>query len=56
MMLAPAFLIQVNANLNIVFDDEDEVMNHPMAAPFLASGTQLLEGAIGDRADILKKV
>jgi len=56
MMLAPAFLIQVNANVNIEFDDMDEVINHPMAGPFLASGTQLMEGAIGDRADILKKI
>ena len=56
MMLAPAFLVQVQGNLNFEFDDIDEVLEHPLAAPFLASFSQLAEGAIGDKNDHLKPI
>jgi hypothetical protein len=54
MMIAPAFLVQVNGSLDFHFDDFDEILEHPLAAPFLASFSQLAEGAIGDKNDHLK--
>jgi hypothetical protein len=54
MMLAPLFMIQVDANVNIQFDDFDEVKEHPMAGPFLASFSQLAEGALGDKEEMMK--
>jgi hypothetical protein len=44
MIAAPLTMLQLNANLNIQFDDFEEIENHPMAAPFLASFDQLFEG------------
>lgn len=45
MIAAPLTMLQLNANLNIQFDDFEEIEEHPMAAPFLANFGQLFEGA-----------
>ena len=55
-MMAPFFMMQLQANLEIEFEDIDEVLQHPMAGPFLKSGSTLIEGMIGDREQYLKKL
>jgi len=37
MLIAPAFIFGINANMNIEFDDFEEVAEHPMAAPAMAT-------------------
>ena len=47
MIFAPLTMMQLNANVNIQFDDFDEVENHPMAQPLLMTFDQLFEGQMG---------
>ena len=51
MMIAPAFIFGINANMNIEFDDFEEVAEHPMAAPAMATFEQLFEGLLEDSPD-----
>jgi len=44
MMAAPAFIFGINANMDIDFDDFEEIAEHPMAAPAMATFEQLFEG------------
>ena len=44
-MGAPAMLFQLNGNVQLDFDDFEEIEEHPMAAPILATFEQLFEGA-----------
>lgn len=47
LMVAPLTMLQMNANLNITFDDFEEIESHDMAQPFLATFNQLFEGPMG---------
>jgi len=51
MMGAPAFIFGINANVNIDFDDFEEVAEHPMAAPAMATFEQLFEGLMEEGPD-----
>jgi len=51
MMFAPAFLFGINANVDIEFDDFEEIAEHPMAAPAMATFEQLFEGLLEDAPD-----
>ena len=46
MLVAPAFIFGINANMNIEFDDFEEIAEHPMAAPAMATFEQLFEGML----------
>ena len=48
MLVAPAFIFGINANMNIEFDDFEEIAEHPMAAPVMATFEQLFEGMLED--------
>jgi len=37
MIAAPAFLFGINANMDIAFDDFEEIAEHPMAGPAMAT-------------------
>lgn len=56
MMAAPVFMLQLSANVNIQFDDYESITSHPMAAPFLASFSQLFEGTFGDKEEMTAKI
>lgn len=51
MLVAPAFIFGINANMNIEFDDFEEIAEHPMAAPAMATFDQLFEGMLEDAPD-----
>jgi len=56
MMVAPAFIFGINANMDIEFDDFEEIAEHPMAAPAMATFEQLFEGLLEDApAEFLEK-
>lgn len=44
MMFAPIAMLQLNAKIDIQFDDFSEIEDHPMAAPAMATFEQLFEG------------
>ena len=44
MMAAPVFMIALNGKVNIKFNDFEEIENHPMAGPMMATFEQLVEG------------
>ena len=44
MIAAPAFLLGIKANMDIEFDDFEEIEEHPMAGPAMATFEQLFEG------------
>ena len=46
MLVAPAFIFGINANIDIEFDDFEEIAEHPMAAPAMATFVQLFEGML----------
>ena len=48
MIAAPAFLFGINANMDIAFDDFEEIAEHPMAGPAMATFEQLFEGLMED--------
>jgi hypothetical protein len=37
MIAAPAFIFGINADMDIEFDDFEEIAEHPMAAPAMAT-------------------
>jgi len=37
MIAAPAFIFGINADMDIEFDDFEEIADHPMAAPAMAT-------------------
>jgi len=47
MMAAPATMLSVNANIDLTFDDFDEVLEHPMAGPAQANFDQLFTPVTG---------
>lgn len=47
MMIAPGFMLALNGKVNIKFNDFEEVEQHPMAAPLMATFEQLFEGMTG---------
>jgi len=51
MMGAPAFIFGINGNMDIEFDDFEEIAEHPMAAPAMATFEQLFEGLLEDTPD-----
>jgi hypothetical protein len=51
MLAAPAFIFGINANMNIEFDDFEEIAEHPMAAPAMATFEQLFEGMMEEAPD-----
>lgn len=51
MMFAPAFIFGINANMKVDFDDFEEVAEHPMAAPAMATFEQLFEGLLEEGPD-----
>ena len=48
MLVAPAFIFGIDANMNIEFDDFEEIAEHPMATPAMATFEQLFEGMLED--------
>ncbi len=48
---AASLFFGINANLKIVFDDFEEIAEHPMAAPAMATFDQLFEGMLEDAPD-----
>lgn len=48
MVAGPAFMIGTKGSLEFDFDDYDEIKDHPMAGPFLASAKDLMMGLIGE--------
>lgn len=51
-MVAPALMLQLNANVDLEFDDFEEIENHPMAQAFMVTFDQLLESAYMSREEI----
>jgi len=51
MMIAPVFIFGIGANVAIEFDDFEEIAEHPMAAPAMATFEQLFEGLMEDAPD-----
>jgi hypothetical protein len=43
-----AFIFGINGNMSIEFDDFEEIAEHPMAAPAMATFEQLFEGMLED--------
>jgi hypothetical protein len=52
-ILAPVVLLQLNANLNLTFDDFEELKELPMMEPLLANFGQLFEGITGSDVETL---
>ena len=46
MMGAPALMFSLTGNVRLDFDDFEEIEEHPMAAPILATFSQLFEGVM----------
>jgi hypothetical protein len=46
-MAAPVFLLGLNANVDISFDDFNAIKDHPMAGPAMVSFSDLFEGLLG---------
>jgi hypothetical protein len=46
-MAAPVFMLGLNANVNLTFDDFDSIKSHPMAGPGMVSFSDLFEGVLG---------
>jgi len=51
MMAAPAFIFGINGSIGIDFDDFEDIAEHPMAAPAMATFEQLFEGLMEDAPD-----
>ena len=51
MIAAPAFIFGINGNIGIKFDDFEEIAEHPMAAPAMATFEQLFEGLMEEAPD-----
>jgi len=47
MMLSPAFMFGVSANLDVTYDDFDELKEHPLAAAAMVNFTDLFESMAG---------
>jgi hypothetical protein len=52
-ILAPIVLLQMNASLNLTFDDFEELKELPMMEPLLANFGQLFEGISGSDVETL---
>ena len=53
-MFAPAMMLSLNANVDINFEDFDDIKNHPMAGPAMMSFSELFEGMLGMNVDEVK--
>jgi hypothetical protein len=42
-MFSPALMLSINANVDLEFEDFDEILNHPMAQPMLVAFEQIFE-------------
>jgi hypothetical protein len=42
-MFSPALMLSINANVDLEFEDFDEILNHPMAQPMLVTFEQIFE-------------
>jgi len=51
MLIAPAFLFGITGNVAVEFEDFEEIAEHPMAAPAMATFEQLFEGLLEDAPD-----
>lgn len=51
MGVSPLILLTLNGNVNLTFDDYNDLKDLPMLEPFLANFNQLFEGAIGQEVD-----
>jgi hypothetical protein len=50
-MAAPVFMMGLNANVNLTFDDFDAIKSHPMAGPAMVSFSDLFEGMFGQNKE-----
>ena len=56
-MGAPTLLFSLTGNVDLTFDDYEEIEEHPMAAPMLATFEQLFEGMMEQSpSDLSNKV
>ena len=53
MGISPILLLTMNGNVDLNFEDYEDVKNLPMMEPFLANFNQLFEGALGQDLDTL---
>lgn len=51
--VAPLILLTLNAQVDLAFDDYDELKSLPILEPALANFNQLAEGALGQEVDTL---
>jgi len=47
MMISPAFMFGVSGNLDVTYDDFDELKEHPLAAAAMVNFTDLFESMYG---------
>ena len=47
MMISPAFMFGVSGNLDVTYDDFDELKEHPLAAAAMVNFTDLFESMAG---------
>lgn len=55
MFASPFILLTLNGNIDLSFEDYEEVKDLPMMEPFLANFNQLFEGALGQDIETLLK-
>ena len=51
--VAPIILLTLNGQVDLAFDDYNELKDLPMLEPFMANFNQLFEGALGEDIDTL---
>jgi hypothetical protein len=53
MGISPVLLLTLNGNIDLNFEDYEEIKDLPMMEPFLANFNQLFEGALGQDLETL---
>ena len=53
MGVSPIILLTLNGQVDLAFDDYNELKDLPMLEPFMANFNQLFEGALGEDIDTL---
>ena len=58
MMIVPAFVFGINGKVDIEFDDFEEISEHPMAAPAMATFSEFFQNLTSNTPDswINKKI
>lgn len=51
--ISPLILLTLNGQVDLAFDDYDEIKGLPMLEPFMANFSQLFEGALGQDVDTI---